>query len=75
MNALLLVWEFEGVNSEAICILLQRTINGFVSFVKLLQIIDKSMSVSIVFWMVGAWCLILSAVSCFRFISSTYGIV
>ena len=54
VNALLLVWEFEGVNSEAICVLLQRNINGFVSFVKLLQIIDKSMSVSIVFWMVGA---------------------
>ena len=54
MNALLLVWEFEGVNSEAICVLLQRNINGFVSFAKLLRIIDKSMSVSIVFWMVGA---------------------
>ena len=54
MNALLLVLEFEGVNSEAICVFLQRNINGFVSFVKLLQIIDKSMSVSIVFWMVGA---------------------
>ena len=46
VNALLLVWEFEGVNSEAICVL--------VSLVKLLQIIDKSMCVSIVFWMVGA---------------------
>ena len=54
VNALLLVWEFEGVNSEVICVLLQRNINGFVSFVKFLRIIDKSMSVSIVFWMVGA---------------------
>ena len=54
VNALLLDWEFEGVNSEVICVLLQRNINGFVSFVKLMQIIYKSMSVSIVFRMVGA---------------------